>query len=106
MFLKLQPFKYNNTLLRRPTKLSIKYYGPFQIIHKVGPVAYRLQLPPDCIMHDVFHVSLLEAKIKNKYSATPILPEMDSDGRPKVYPVAILDTHMVKIRRSDWKKKY
>nr|OQO05599.1 hypothetical protein B0A51_18108 [Rachicladosporium sp. CCFEE 5018] len=41
-------------------KLSAKYVGPFRIRDAVGPQAYRLALPTSYIIHDVFHVSLLE----------------------------------------------
>ncbi|XP_073120200.1 uncharacterized protein [Henckelia pumila] len=41
-------------------KLSPRFIGPFEILEKVGDVAYRLALPPYLSSnHDVFHVSLL-----------------------------------------------
>jgi hypothetical protein len=39
-------------------KLAPRYFGPFEIIKVCGPVAYRLQLPPQlAVIHDIFHVS-------------------------------------------------
>ena len=41
-------------------KLALRYIGPFEILQRVGEVAYQLALPPQLFgIHDVFHVSLL-----------------------------------------------
>ncbi|GJZ39914.1 putative reverse transcriptase domain-containing protein [Tanacetum coccineum] len=42
-------------------KLAPRFVGPFEIVERIGPVAYRLRLPQElsCI-HDVFHVSNLK----------------------------------------------
>jgi hypothetical protein len=40
-------------------KLSPRYIGPFQILQRVGEVAYQLELPEQLSdVHDVFHVSV------------------------------------------------
>ena len=41
-------------------KLALRYIGPFEILERVGTVAYRLALPPSLSgIHEVFHVSML-----------------------------------------------
>ena len=45
-------------------KLSPRFVGPFEILDKVGKVAYRLALPPALSsVHNVFHVSMLKRYI-------------------------------------------
>ena len=40
--------------------MSPRFIGPYEVIEKVGPVAYRLALPPNLEkIYDVFHVSML-----------------------------------------------
>ena len=58
-FLKVLPWK---KVMRfgKKGKLSPRFIGSYEVIEKVGPVAYRLALPPDLEkIHNVFHVSML-----------------------------------------------
>ena len=47
---------------RASAKLSPRFFNPYKILAKVGKVAYRIELPPDSLIHDVFHVSLLRKR--------------------------------------------
>ena len=48
-------------------KLAPRYIGPFEILERVGIVAYRLELPPSLSgVNEVFHVSMLR-----KYTPNP-----------------------------------
>ena len=74
VFLKVSPWK---KILRfgRKGKLSPKFIGPYEILERVGPVAYRLSLPLELSkLHDVFHVSMIQ-----RYRSNPshILPVQD-----------------------------
>ena len=41
-------------------KLSPRFIGPFEILERVGIVAYRFDLSPSMsVVHEVFHVSML-----------------------------------------------
>ena len=40
-------------------KLSPRYHGSFEVLERIGTIAYRLALPTNTRAHNVFHVSLL-----------------------------------------------
>lgn len=59
VFLKVFPFK-GVMQFGKKGKLSPRFIGPFEILQKVGAVAYRLALPLNLDgMHDVSHVPML-----------------------------------------------
>jgi len=65
-FLKVSSMKRVKRTSKR-NKLDPRYVGPFEILDRIGPFAYRLALPPDMErMHNVFHVSQLR-----KYKPDP-----------------------------------
>ena len=59
VFLKVMP-KRGEVRFGKRGKLSSRFIGPFEILERVGTVAYRLALPPSMLgVHEVFHVSML-----------------------------------------------
>ncbi|GKD73674.1 hypothetical protein Tco_1331956 [Tanacetum coccineum] len=60
VLLKVSPWK-GVIRFGKKGKLASRYVGPFEILEKIGPVAYRLRLPEELSsMHDIFHVSNLK----------------------------------------------
>ncbi|GKB45626.1 reverse transcriptase [Tanacetum coccineum] len=59
VFLKLQPYRQSSLAHRQSHKLAKRFYGPFPIKERIGPVAYHLELPSTAKIHDVFHASLV-----------------------------------------------
>ena len=54
-------------------KLSPRYAGPYEILQKIGKVAYELRLPSELAsVHPVFHNSMLKKCIGDPESILPI----------------------------------
>lgn len=60
VYLKLQPYVQTSVATQANHKLSFKYFGPYEILAKVGTVAYKLLLPASTSVHPVCHVSQLK----------------------------------------------
>jgi hypothetical protein len=62
VFLKVNPNK-SSLKLGNCSKLEARYCGPFEILERIGPVAYILALPASMSIRNVFHVSFLKKYI-------------------------------------------
>ena len=93
VFLKVMP-KRGVVRFGKRGKLLPRFIGPFEILERVGIVAYRLALPPNMLgVHEVFQVSMLQ-----KYTLDPTHVvdwgqiEVDTDGTFEEGPVCIVDS--------------
>jgi hypothetical protein len=82
--------------VRRNLKLSPRYFGPFQVIQKIGKVAYKLDLPKDSKIYPVFHISCLKKKIGTQLNPNPKLPTVMEEGTLTPEPEKILDRRLKK----------
>ncbi|KAJ3707248.1 hypothetical protein LUZ61_010953 [Rhynchospora tenuis] len=96
VYLKLTPQRQISTPGMHNRKLAMKYYGPFQILEKIGAVAYKLDLPSGSQIHPVFHVSQLKPKIGTGKIVVPDLPLIGSTASTTLVPESILARRMVK----------
>ncbi|XP_019229908.1 PREDICTED: uncharacterized protein LOC109210886 [Nicotiana attenuata] len=94
VYLKKQPYKHVTLSGTHFSKLSAKYYGPYQILQKVGNVAYKLSMPSQLLLHHTFHVSQLKPcyKLPDTISHPPII-DISSSYCPQ--PQQILDRRMI-----------
>ncbi|GJX19195.1 putative reverse transcriptase domain-containing protein, partial [Tanacetum coccineum] len=101
VLLKVSPWK-GVVRFEKKGKLAPRFVGPFEIIEKVGPVAYRLDLLKELNgVHDTFHVSNLK-----KWFADPTLQvplnwiQVDAKFNFVEEPVEILEKEFKKLKRS------
>ena len=82
-------------------KLSPRFIGPFEILERIGTVAYRLALLPSmsCV-HEVFHVSMLRKYTPDSAHVVDWGKiEVDTDGTFEEGPVCIVDSRDQVLRR-------
>ncbi|KAL5564996.1 hypothetical protein UlMin_028160 [Ulmus minor] len=74
-------------------KLSPRYIGPFEILERIGKVAYKLALPSElAAVHNVFHVSMLRKYVSDPSHVLASEPiEVREDLTYQEQPVQILD---------------
>src|SRR4051812_5858898 len=75
---------------RKFPKLAPRIVGPFEIMERIGVVAYRLALPSQfSMMHDVFHVTALHKYVHHKlhildFTGLSIQEDVNMEDRPRV----------------------
>ena len=100
VFLKVMP-KREVVRFGKRGKLSTRFTRPFEILKRVGTVAYHMALPPSMLgVHEVFHVSMLR-----RYTLDPAHVvdweeiTVDIDGTFEEGPVHIMDSRDQVLRR-------
>ena len=80
-------------------KLPPRYCGTFEVLERIGPVAYRLAFPTSTKSHNVFHVSLLKKYVHDpnnviNWDVIQVEPEEDFQTEP----MCILDRKVTMLR--------
>nr|GEV74218.1 hypothetical protein [Tanacetum cinerariifolium] len=89
-------------LFGKKEKLAPRFVGPFEIIEKVCPVAYKLDLPEELDgVHDTFYVSNLKKSLADP-TLQVSLDEIQVDAKLNFVeePMEILEREFKKLKRS------
>ena len=99
VLLKVSPMK-GVMLFGKRGKVSLRYIGPFEVLKRMGEVAYELALPPRFSeVHPVFHVSMLKRYHGDgNYIIRWDSVLLDENLSYEEEPVAILDRDVRKLR--------
>ncbi|KAA0063793.1 pol protein [Cucumis melo var. makuwa] len=99
VFLKVAPMKGVMRFAKKG-KLSPRFVGPFEILERIGPVAYRLALPPSfAAVHDVFHISMLRKYVADPTHVVDFEPLQISENLSyEEQPVEVLAREVKKLR--------
>ncbi|KAL0537322.1 hypothetical protein IC582_026299 [Cucumis melo] len=102
VFLKVAPMRGVLRFERRG-KLSPRFVGPFEILERIDPVAYRLALPPSLsTVHDVFHVSMLRKYVPDPSHVVDYEPpEIDENLSYTEQPVEVLAREVKTLRNKE-----
>ncbi|GJV73683.1 putative reverse transcriptase domain-containing protein [Tanacetum coccineum] len=101
VMLKVSPWKGVIRFGKRG-KLSPRYIGPFKIIERIGPMAYKLELPDKLRgIHNTFHVSNLKKCMADENLVIP-LEEIQLDDKLHFIeePVEIMDREVKQLKQS------
>jgi hypothetical protein len=96
VLLRLRPYTQSSVVNRPFPKLSYKFFGPYKILERIGPVAYHLQLPADSAIHPVFHISQLKAFHQDYTPVYSTLPAVTDLEATTAVPERILERRLVK----------
>jgi hypothetical protein len=98
VFLKVKA-KRSSLKLGSSQNLAVRYYGPFEILEKIGLVAYMLTLFASMIIHNVFHVYLLKKYVPDPNHVIDWnVIQVEHEGDFQVEPVCILDQKIKVLR--------
>ncbi|GJY26879.1 reverse transcriptase domain-containing protein [Tanacetum coccineum] len=101
VMLKVAPWKGVMRFGKRG-KLNPRYIGPFRILERIGPVAYRLELPQElCRVHNVFHLCNLKKCLSDDTLVIP-LEEIQLANKLNFVEetVEIMDREVKQLKRS------
>ena len=98
VYLRVRP-RYSSLNIGSCAKLSPRYFGPFEVLETIGPVAYRLAFPNSTRAHDFFHVSFLKKYLHDRnHVINWDVIQVEPKGEFQTEPLRILDRKVTMLQ--------
>ena len=98
VFIKVTP-KKSSLRLGSCAKLAPRYCGPFEILSRIGQVAYQLALPPNLRVHNVFHIYVLKKYVHDATHGIILNDvQVEPEGDFLVEPDCIIERREISLR--------
>ncbi|KAL4010599.1 hypothetical protein IC575_030101 [Cucumis melo] len=98
VFEKIRPYRQLSLRRKRNEKLSSKYFEPYKIFERIGPIAYKLELSDSSSIHHVFNVSQLKKLIGENINVQPTIQQINENFEWETKPTEVVDYRKTKTR--------
>lgn len=104
VFLRLQPDQQSSVQFRHNTKMTPRFFSPYTIIARVGPVAYTLELPEGSRIHPIFHDSQPKQALQDTDVHLSSLPSLNHNDTWNPVPKQNLGERINSSSRRSYKE--
>jgi len=104
VYLRLQSYRQAYIKKSGAEKLKPRFYGPYEVQRRIGEVAYKLKLPSERKIHNVFHVSCLKRALGQHVVAIEDIPRVFEQGHLILIPEEVLEVRVKQLRNKDVKE--